>query len=197
MNARPIQEKIEADAREAAQQIAQDAREKADALRRESNERMERAHEQMLAQAQRDGEELEQRMLRMSELDERKALLSRKRALIDEAFALAHQKLQAVSAPEKRAFFLAQIVKSAEGSERLIVGAEGDAWFDPGFLADANDALKSAGKPGMLTLAEERRVGCEGLILSARGAENNCTLESLLDAVRSEMETRVAAILFA
>ena len=157
---------------------------------------MERAHEQMLTRAQRDGEELEQRMLRMAELDERKELLGKKRALIDEAFAAARKKLGALSAQEKRAFFLAQVVKSAEGDEALIVGAVGDDWFDDAFVAEANAALGKAGKPGKLALAAERRAGCEGLVLSAGGAENNCTFEALLDAIRSEAETRVAQILF-
>ncbi len=196
MNAQAILVKIEEDARESAVQTLAEAGKKADALKAASREKLEGMHRTMLAQAERDAEALEQRALRMAELDDRKELLGKKRALIDETFLAAGQLMVSAPAAKKRAFFLAQIALAAAGRETLVVGADSADWFDDGFLADANAALQKAGKPGELTLAAQRRAGCAGVILEANGAENRCTFDALLEEARAGLEQTVAAELF-
>jgi len=196
MNAQAILEKIQEDAKTAAGRTLDDAQKMAEELKAASREKIEGMHRAMLSQAERDAAALEQRTLRMAELDARKELLGKKRALIDEAFALAGEKLAAASAGEKRAFFLKEIARCAAGNETLTVGAQSAEWFDDGFLADANAALEKAGKPGRLTLAEERRADCAGVILAANGAEVRCTFDALLEEARAGMEQDVAAELF-
>jgi vacuolar-type H+-ATPase subunit E/Vma4 len=196
MNAQAILVKIEEDAKESAAQILADARKKADALKAASQEKIEGMRKTMLYQAERDAEALEQRTLRMAELDDRKELLGKKRALIDEAFQTAGRLLASASAPERRAFFLKQIARAASGRENLALGADVADWFDDGFLADANAALQKAGKPGELTLSAERKAGCAGVILAANGAETRCTFDALLEEARAGLEQTVAAELF-
>ena len=97
MNANAIQEKILSDARTGASDIMRDANEKAARLRDAAEKRMAAAHSRLMMQASEDAEAARLRMERMEELEERKRLLSDKRALIDEAFAQALDKLEAMT----------------------------------------------------------------------------------------------------
>ena len=106
MNAQAIVSKIEQDARDTAGQLRADAQAKAEALKAASREKINAMHQTMLSQAGKDSESLEQRLLRMAELDDRKDLLGMKRTLIDEAFAMAGEKLKNAPAGEETFFLL-------------------------------------------------------------------------------------------
>ncbi len=196
MNAEAILDKIEQDALATAAQTLDDAQKKVDSLKAASREKIGEMHRSMLSQAELDGDALAQRLRRMAELNDRKDLLGKKRALIDEAFALAAQKLADAPATQKRSFFTRQIAKYAAGNETLVIGANGADWFDGAFLAEVNAALQKAGKPGTLTFAPEKREGCIGVIISQSGAEIRCTFDALLEEMRAELEQKTAATLF-
>ena len=196
MNAQAILDKIEEDAKTAAGRIEQDALAKAEEWKAASRERIEKTHQTMLAQAQKEADEVEQRMLRMAELDDRKALLQKKRALIERVFVMAGEKLAATNIAEKRAFFLQKLIRCANGDETLIFGADQADWIDDRFVADANAALMQAGKQGALKLSAERRPGCAGLVLVSKGAEMLCTFEAFLEEARTASEQQVANQLF-
>ena len=135
-------------------------------------------------------------MERMEELEERKRLLSDKRTLIDEAFAQALDKLEAMPSQQARAFLMTEAAAMADGDETVILGSKNPGWFDDKFLADLNTLLQKQGKPGQLTLGNETRNGETGLILAKNGMEISCTFASLLDSRRLDMEADIAAILF-
>lgn len=196
MNAQAILTKIEEDARQSAAELLTDANGRAEEIKTASRKKIEKARAEMIAQAQKESAELEKRMLRMAELDDRKEMLARKRALIDEVFALSAQKLSAMEPAKARAFFLEEAEREAAGRETVVIGAQNAQWFDERFLSDLNDRLRQAGKPGELKLAKERRAGATGLLLLQDGAEINCTFGAMLDALRVESETEVAHILF-
>lgn len=96
MNANAIQEKILSDARTSASDIMRDANEKAAACATRQRSGWLRRTARLMMQASEDAEAARLRMERMEELEERKRLLSDKRALIDEAFAQALDKLEAM-----------------------------------------------------------------------------------------------------
>jgi vacuolar-type H+-ATPase subunit E/Vma4 len=196
MDAQAILTKIEQDAKDAAAKIQSDVEDKVKTLQLGSQANIEMMEKTMLAQAERDSEQMEERMKRMSDLDNRKALLAQKHEVINEAFKNAKDKLLATKPADRRAFYLRQAVACADGKETLIVGEQDAAWFDDSFLADVNKALKAAGKPGELTLMDERRKGCGGIILSQNGAEISITFDSLLDEARADLEQEAAQILF-
>ena len=196
MNAQAILVKIEQDAAENADRILREARAKADELLAASGAEIEGLRGALLKQAEKDGAELEQRIQRMAELEDRKLLLGQKRKMIDRAFELAYAKLLAAPAAERRAFFLRQVTAGAAGHETLAVGETACDWFDDGFLADANRSLAEKGKPGALTLAAKRVPGCAGVVLTTRGAEVRCTFEALIEEARAGLEQQVADTLF-
>lgn len=169
---------------------------KAARLRDAAEKRMAAVHSRLMMQASEDAEAARLRMERMEELEERKRLLSDKRALIDEAFAQALDKLEAMPPQQARAFLMTEAAAVADGDETVILGSKNPGWFDDKFLADLNTLLQKQGKPGQLTLGEEKRNGETGMILAKNGMEISCTFASLLDSRRLDMEADIAAILF-
>ncbi len=196
MNAQAILDKILEDAKETASATLRDANDRAAEMKKSTDAKIAAAREQMEKRAAQDAAAAADRMARMAELDERKLLLADKRKMMDRAFEMALQRLEAMPPKKARAFLLSTLAELAEGGEEIIVGADNDGWMDQSFLKDANAALVSAGKPGSLTLSGERRPGVSGLILAKNDTEIHVTWASLLGSRRLEMESQVAKTLF-
>lgn len=196
MNAQAILDKIASDAQENALRIQDEAREKAEKALADTRQKLAADEAAMRAQAERDGAELSQRMGRMAELENRKALLKEKRVVIDAAFDRARELFLRLDAGAMRAFFLERVAEDAAGDETLTVGQNASQWFDDRFLADASALLQRQGKQTALQLSPEQRPGVTGFLLQKAGMEINCTLEAMLGDLRMDMETDVARLLF-
>ena len=196
MNAQAILDKIASDAQENALRIQDEAREKAEKALADTRQKLAADEAAMRAQAERDGAELSQRMGRMAELENRKALLKEKRVVIDAAFDRARELFLRLDAGAMRAFFLERVAEDAAGDETLTVGQNASQWFDDRFLADASALLQRQGKQTALQLSPEQRPGVTGFLLQQGGMEINCTLEAMLGDLRMDMETDVARLLF-
>ena len=92
LNTDSIRDKILGDARKSAAQLLSDADVRAQNARMASEQRVRDAQKKAMDDAEAQGEELRDRMLRMAELDMRKSLLAAKREVIDEAFEKALEK---------------------------------------------------------------------------------------------------------
>ncbi len=196
MDIQEIIKKIMDDARQMAAQTLSDAHQRAQELRTASDARLEKQQAESLARAKAEGVEMVSRMERMAELEDKKALLAAKRQVLDEVFSVALQQLKSQSADKTRAFMQEQLLLAAQGDETLAIGAENNAWFDAGFLQQANEALAKQGKQAALTLSPSSVPGC-GFVLQRGGAAQGCTYEALLSAERLQMEAEIARILFA
>lgn len=194
MDAKPLIEKITEDARQAAAQILQDARERAETLRAQADARLKERTSENQRQAAAQAEELAGRMARMAQLEDRKALLQKKREVLDAAFAKASGDLRALSPQQAREFFLAQLAQLAQGDEEVAIG-QNSPYLDAAFIAQANSALAGQGKPGNLRLAAQTISG-SGFVLRRAGAELNRTFEKMVDSLRTDLEGDVARILF-
>ena len=121
------------------------------------------------------------RMQRMAELDARKALLREKRVVLDEAFALALKKMQAMPAAQAKRYAMAVLLDVARGDETLIADAD-STWCDAAFVREANAALAAAGREGKLRLSGEKRALGGGFLLVRGGMEVNCSFEVSISA---------------
>lgn len=195
MELQAILDKISEDARLSAQETLTEAHKKADALRESARLRMEKSAGETERRIEKDAAEQKERMERMAELEEKKRFLAGKRVLLSRAFDQAHQKLAALPEQELRAFFLERVAGSAEGDEVLCPCLLGPSFLDAGFVDEANALLQKQGKKGTLSLGGDKAPGF-GFVLKKGGAEINCTLEAMVDAVRLESETDAAGILF-
>ena len=114
MDVKGILDKIEADAREAAAQTLEQAQARIDALRAANDAAQ---HPAMEEKIKADAAEMEGRMIRMAELEDKKARLAAKREVMDDTFRLAQDKLCTLPDAKKRAFFMAQLLSAADGGE--------------------------------------------------------------------------------
>ena len=194
MDVKGILDKIEADAREAAAQTLEQAQARIDALRAENDAAQKQQLAAMEDKIKADSAEMEGRMIRMAELEDKKARLAAKREVMDDTFRLAQEKLCTLPDAEKRAFFMAQLLSAADGSEKLSIGQKADGWYDDAFLAEANERLSAAGKQGNLARGEDIP-GC-GFELVKEGSSLNCTFEMLAEGQRMALEGEVARALF-
>jgi len=193
MQAQPLFQKIEDDARQAAAQILANAREKAQAVSNAADQDIAVLRQRNAQRIEQDAEELRLRMQRMDELEGRKALLAHKRTVLDEAFASALQQLQALPPADMRAFFLDKLVATAQGGEAVLSGAQGG--MDKGMVDEANQLLAKQGKPAGLVLSPDTVPGM-GFALLRDGIQVVCTFDRLVNDVRMGLETEIAAILF-
>lgn len=195
MNADAITAKILEDARAQAARILSEAQQKADELRRLSEDAIEEKRLESEKQADRQAAELRDRMLRMAELDQKKALLQVKREVIDQAFDDALSRMTGMDAGQKRDYIERLLLESAQGGETLIASTEDRALFDEAFMSRLNAALKKAGK-APVTLSDETRALGGGFVLQQGGLEINCAFRAALQQARPGLEAEVAAMLF-
>jgi V/A-type H+/Na+-transporting ATPase subunit E len=195
MDARAIIDKIQTDAQADASRILAEARLKAGKLKAESEARISGARTAEAKRADTDAREMEQRMLRMADLEDRKALLAGKREVMDRMFTLTLRQLETMPAAQARAYFLETLLSFAEGGEMLLPGDENHGWYDEDFLRQANAALLKKGIDNPIMEASENVRGT-GFALRRSGAEINCTFGAILAAQRLQMEADAAQILF-
>lgn len=127
-------------------------------------------------------------------LDSRKYALKVKRALIDEAFALAAERMEQKSDAERSALIKALLIREAEGGETIIPAARDEANVKS-VLAEVNAALAQSNR-APLTIAPADADITGGFILKATGYEKNCSFAAVLREVRAAEESAVAGILF-
>lgn len=196
MKADAIMAKIIDDARSTAAQTLSDANARAQQIRQRAEEEGIKKRAETMDQARRECIELRDRMLRMAELDQRKAQLAVKREVIEQAFEAALQKMSAMPAKQKLTYMERLIVDNAQGDEEIVVSAEDAKLFDAGYIGRLNAELTKIGKISGLTLSDERREMDGGVILKKNGMEVNCTFRAMLNQIRPSLEASVAQMLF-
>lgn len=194
MEVKGILNKIESDAREAASAQLADAEKRVEAIRAQCDEQTRQQQEAMNARLKADCAEMEARMLRMAELEDKKSQLQVKRQVMDAAFDRALAQLLALPKDKKRAFFMEELLSAAQGDETVLIGGNQADWFDASFLRDAGGALAKAGKKAALQQGEAIS-GC-GFELRRGGEALNCTFEALVSGSRMALEGDVAKVLF-
>lgn len=196
LNTDSIRDKILDDAKRSAAQIISDADVRAQNIREASEKRVSDAKLKAMRAAESQADEMRDRMLRMAELDLRKDLLAIKRRAIDEAFAMAMQRILAMDTPTARAFIQAQLLKNAGGRETIVIDAKDEKLYTAAFLSEVNALLKKSGRSGELKLDGERRKMSGGFILKDGGAEIMCTYDAIMNEARASLEGDVLKLLF-
>ncbi len=197
INPQPIIDLIQKEARDSARKVISEAQDRASTILEHSSARVEQALEQTRLEAQKEADLLEDRMRRMAGLEERKDLVNKKRAFIDEAFKTALDKLNAQSSEQVASFMESLVIKYAAGGETLKAGAMNDGFFTSDFVERLNKRLVENKKTGALTMSDGRLPNVCGLVLQSDKSDINCTFAALLETRREELEAVVADILFA
>ncbi len=185
----------EADSETGAQ--LEQARSEAAAILAASAKQAEQETEATLENGRRAAKELLERRTGVAVLEARKLELGVRQEKIDEAFAMALEKLWNLPDDEMAALLTGLAVKASRtGSEQIILNMSFRQRFGKKIVASANKQLEELGRPANLTLSEEiRPIGC-GLILVDGRIELNCTFAAMLRAVRDEWAPDISKILF-
>ena len=134
LNTDSIREKILGDARHNAAQLISDADVRAQKARAASETRISDARAQSQRDVEAQADEMRDRMLRMAELDMRKALLATKRQAIDEAFDRALERMRAMDTATAREFVMRQLLENAGGTESIVFDARDEKVYTPCLL---------------------------------------------------------------
>lgn len=221
-----ITARIEGDANAEAAAILREAETQAARIRAGYEEKARAETADILARGERDAREREERLMSMTQLECRKAVLAAKQEMIGQAFEAAKQKLLALPEAEYVDLLAGLAVKAAStGRETLIFSRSDRARIGKAVAAAANEKLARAVSPrlpdevtdskagaildkvvtgasallngtGMMTLAGETRPMDGGFVLSDGAVEVNCTFDTLLRLRRDALAGEVARVLF-
>lgn len=218
--------RISGDAQEEIDAILAEARAQAAEITAKYEAQAKAEADDILTRGERAAAERGERLASVAQLECRKANLAVKQEIIDDAFALAKQKLLALPEDEYVALLADLAVKaSSTGREKLIFSQADRARVGKAVVVAANEKLARAVSPklpgevtdskagnfldkvvtgasailngtAMLTLAEETRPMDGGFILSSGNTEVNCTFDTLIRLQRNELAGQVAKVLF-
>jgi len=192
-----IKEKILSDARAQAEQIDKEIAAKVKALQTEQHSQEKDIEARAEEEAKRRAEDRYRKDIATAELELRKAVLARKQELIQEVFDLAYEQLLSMKEETYRGFLRDLLMKTVETGEEEVIFSPKDAKkMAPDILKDVNGRLQKDDRTGALRLSKEQREIQGGFILKREKQETNCSLGALFNAVREELEPRVAAVLF-
>ncbi|MDR3348471.1 MAG: hypothetical protein LBO03_02500 [Acidaminococcales bacterium] len=189
--------KIAADCESECAKIQDAAKDKAE----EFNNRLLREAEEkargIAAQADLDIEEINRRQSLIAELENRKSDLAARRQILDEAFALAEQKLNRLPAKKWEALIASCVMDACEtGEEELCVPAADREKYLGGFLAELNRRLAASGKRGNLRLSGTAADFSGGVLVVGKNGDCDASFPALLQNVRVNHEKAAADILF-
>lgn len=135
--------------------------------------------------------EREERLKSAAEMDARKTILAAKQEMVDEAYALALDKLCKMPEGEKVKLLADLLVRASSGGTEEAVFSEADRAVGEKAVKAANE---SSGKK--LTLSKETAPIRGGFILRDRNVEVNCAFETLVRLQKAETAGAVAKLLF-
>ncbi len=210
-----ITDKILADARADAAELLAQAEKKSSELAGEYARRAQERREQIDEAAKREAAEIVARAKSGEATVRRNVVLEAKSAQIDRAFDLAKKELLGLS-EERYAELLLRLlvaacrrqtederigrelygeddVPSTECYEVLLNERDGER-FGESLIASAKERLGASAKNVVLSAERVRIEG--GLLLRCGNTEINCSIETLIDGVRPELEGKVSRKLF-
>ena len=192
-----ITRRISSEAEEAAAALIAQGQKDAQEIRARYEAQAKDTEAELLRQGKEKLEQKVQRAARAARLDAKKDILSVKQEMVSAAYEKARQQILALP-EEKYVAFLAREAGEAAltGREEIVLSPEDLKARGEKLLAAANAYAKKRGLPGTLTLSKETRPIRGGLVLREGDIEVNCTLESLLELSRGSLDAEVARILF-
>lgn len=211
MSAEKILMKIEQDAQSEAKAITDAAAQKAQAVKADILAQAKAQAQAIADKARADAEEEERRAMLIANLEARKSSLASKRAVLDQAFALAAKELKKLDDESWTRLITRIVVEAAEtGTETLRVPAADMEKYQGNFLSrlkaefggegsmldELNIALEKTGKMGLLKLDKTPADFDGGVLLIGEKSDVNGSFDVLLRAVREQYEREVSAILF-
>jgi len=185
------------DAKKKADEIKGEARVEADRIADEARKKAKSLKDNILAEAEAEAKKEEKRILSLARLEAKNMVLAQKRAVINAVFDEVLKKLKSLTDDEYRDLIKKMLLKvGIEEGEELIVSPDDRKRINNDFLKEINKALRSQGKKGELRFSDEEREIEGGFILKKGKVEFNNSFSVLVEAVREDLEPKIAENLF-
>lgn len=189
--------RIQADVQGEIDRIQADARAEAEKISASYAARADRECADLLSRGEAAAQEQARRLVSAAGMASRQMTLAAKQEMLDEAFALALDKLTQLPA-EEYVPLLAKLAAgaAATGREEIILNPQDQAKLGAKVVEQANALLAAAGRTASLTLSRQTRPIRGGVLLSDGTVEVNCALETLVRLSRDQATGEVSQLLF-
>ena len=188
-----ILKRIEEETEETVQQIFEKAEADATSIRDQYAGRIQKLKHELDQRAQRRAEEEERRLIVSEQLELRKALLARKREILEDLYAGAKKKISSIAEDQYLGLLKDMIIaRSVSGTEEIVVPDSQKDLFTKNFL----DSLNKTVQGGRFTFAKEPGDFSWGVILREGKRVVNLTLDILFGQLKEKVEPEIAALLF-
>jgi len=189
--------------------ILQEAKGQADAILKEAEEQAAAAKvraaksakaqaEDIQEHAKKDSVEINNRIMAVWDLRNRKQLLGQKRAVLDEAFAKAGEAFSALDDERFVSIYHRLVLEAVQKGDEGIAPSAADARrINATFVSWINTELSKRRIPANIRLLPPRSDLLGGCAVVSGDMEINLSIKSVLEAVRERAEGEVASQLFA
>lgn len=197
MGVEKVTEKIGADAEARVHEVAAKADRRREGILAGAREELRRMEEETTRLGDAAEREQSERLVALATLENRKALLQKKRSLIEGAFEEALDHLASQEKDAYQQMIRAILLRAVEtGQEEMVISEDDRSRLDQAFIEDVNAALAGNGKKGRITLSSETAPMRGGFLLRSGRREIDCSLDALLDTVREDLEVEISQLLF-
>ena len=187
-----ILRRIREDAQREMDAMQQEALEKRDEILARGREQSER----LLAEGRQKNLQLAEnrktRLISAANMESRQVLLHNKQKYIDEAFTLAHKRIEALPWAEYAEYLAQWIARAAETGTEAVILSERNREKMGALVVERANALREG---SAFTLAAETR-DIQGVILRRGSVEINGSLDDRFRLLRERLATEVAQELF-
>ncbi len=189
-----ITERIIQNAEQEIAEITREAQAKAEEITARYEGTARKEVSEILSRGKTAAEERVERLAGAALLESRKLELAAKQEMLNRAFDAAMERLRGLPESEY-ATLLAKLAAKASrsGKEEILLSKEDRSRIGEKIVRETNNLIPGGGG---LTLAEDSAPIQGGLILRDEDIEINCTFDSLIRRVKSDMATELAGILF-
>ncbi len=188
-----ILKRIEEETEETVRQIFEKAEADAASIRHQYADGIQKLKQELDQRAQRRAEEEERRLIVNEQLELRKALLARKREILEDLYAGAKKKISSIAEDQYLGLLKDMIIaRSVSGTEEIVVPDSQKDLFTKNFL----DSLNKTVRGGRFTLTKEPGDFSWGVVLREGKRVVNLTLDVLFEQLKEKVEPEIAALLF-
>lgn len=190
MGVEDIKKKILEDATRQKEEILAEAEKKGEEIRNEGKRTEKKRKEAILSRAKNEAAEERHTKITMERLESRKLQLTEKQKIVEKVFEKSLDML--VNHPNYERIVETMLLEAAKGGEELILSPKDRENLGSEFLEKINKNIERS-----MILSDETRDIAGGFILRTPEMEINESFKEKIRALRDELETEVARTLFA
>ncbi|MCK4667106.1 V-type ATP synthase subunit E [Candidatus Dependentiae bacterium] len=193
-----ILQKIDEETQEKIKELKEEYKQKIDKVKNDNNTLSDDLKKRLNIHLDKKVNEVRNRIITTSLLDERKRLLKVKTDSIKEIFDLLKENIKKLPPNDKKKIFKKFIVKNLEsGTESLVIDKK-NKWFNEKFLKELEKDLasKSIKKSELKFSKEDLPLIGDGVIIRSEFYEVNLTVDSIIQEEEDRLKTLIVKELF-